>query len=111
MPKLYCDVETCLYHQGEYCNKDRIKVNNCKDSSKHETMCDSYKQKRKDDKNVSLFEIASLGATSAYSSITCNVNKCIHNHNEICKASTIKIDGSKAMNKHETICCDYSPKL
>ena len=111
MPKLFCDVETCFYHQGEYCNKDRIKVNNCQENGEHETMCDSYKQKKQDDENKSLFEFASLGTTSAYSSITCNVKKCIHNHNEICKAASIKIDGNTAKNKHETICCDYSPKI
>ncbi len=111
MPKLFCDAKTCFYHQDEYCTKDRIKVCNCQEHGEHETMCDSYKLKKDTDNRKELFEFASFGTPNAYSSVSCNVLDCIHNQHEMCKATSIKVDGKNAKNKHETICTSYATKI
>lgn len=111
MPKLMCDVKTCHFHKQDYCTKDRIKVCNCFENDNHETMCDSYKQKKNEKLDDYDTEFGELGQINEYLSVSCNVLDCIHNQHEICKATNIKIDGNDAKSKNGTICSSYASKL
>lgn len=111
MPKLICDVKTCYYHKQDYCTKDRIKVCNCFENNSHETMCNSYKQKKENLNKVEDAEFAELGQINKYLSVSCDVLDCIHNQHECCKATNIKINGENAKNKNGTICENYATKL
>ena len=101
MPELRCTVQTCLHNKNFYCDLDKIQVGGREAKQSRETCCDSFEERKGDSySNVT-------GDASPISQVDCKATECDYNHNCICHAGKISVEGSDACRNEETECATF----
>lgn len=110
MPKLTCQVETCIYNQDKYCIRNRIHIQGKLARIDLETQCGSFKLRQDENKNIYTQEFARFGQVNEHLSIDCDSVNCIYNNNLLCTKSNVRIEGSEALNRFDTLCKSFCLK-
>lgn len=112
MPKLKCDVRSCVYNADYCCCKSMIKVIGEQADQSSETACASFhKKKRINSDDIYKVEFSKIDGINQYISIECESVNCIYNVKEICTAERVKIAGGPKASKYlETVCNSFEPK-
>lgn len=107
MPKLTCNASTCIYNQDQYCIRNRIHVQGSEAKKDCETQCGSFKLKQDENKNIYNTEFARIGAVNEHLSIDCDSKNCAYNDNLLCSKGNVKIEGSEAKQRYDTLCKSF----
>lgn len=106
MPKLKCDVRSCIYNANLCCCRSVIRVIGEEAKMDRETACASFhRRKRVNLDEEYKMEFSKIDGINEYISIECESRNCIYNKNEICSATKVKIGGGKQASRYvDTIC-------
>ena len=114
MPKLKCDVRSCVYNADQCCCLSAIKVIGERADNSDETACSSFHRvKRKVNMdNIYKTEFARIDGINQFVSIECESRNCMYNKKELCTALRVQIAGGvKASRIDETICDTFVEKI
>lgn len=104
MTVLRCGVGNCAYNEDHLCYLNVIQVGGEDAEISDNTICDSFLEQSKSDfTNVA----NSVEKPSEYSDIGCKAEKCVYNHECVCHADSIEIEGDYASDNHETCCSTF----
>ena len=110
MPKLRCSVNKCMYNQSRYCTRNRIHIQGSQAIYEDETQCGTFKlAPEKDFKNMDT-EFAYMDEANEHLSINCDCVKCKYNENDLCHKENVKISGSNADCRQDTVCESFEKK-
>ncbi len=106
MPKLKCDVRSCIYNADTCCCRSVIRVIGEEAKNDIQTACGSFHRRKKINLDEEYkMEFSKIDGLNEYISIECESRNCIYNRNELCTASKVKISGGKQALKYvDTIC-------
>jgi hypothetical protein len=108
MPILKCGVTGCAYFYDEKCSKSVIKVSGSDALRELDTSCVSFQLRNREASDNYNLEIGTIDdIISENVSVNCEAKTCIYNRNYLCYAIEIKIDGTRAREKHETFCHSF----
>ncbi|MCK9536530.1 MAG: DUF1540 domain-containing protein [Bacilli bacterium] len=109
MPRLKCDVNSCIFFQNNNCTRSSIVVKGPTALDEAETRCHSYHRKMPNDKNDFLYqiEIGSIGEINYHMPVYCEAINCKYNLYQVCYAKDIKIGGSRALSTKDTFCSSF----
>lgn len=114
MPKLKCDVRSCIYNADFCCCRSVIKVSGSRADNSDETACSTFHRVKRKVNIDSIYkmEFARIDGINQFVSIECEASNCIYNEKELCSAPRVKISGGSKANKiDETICDTFIEKL
>lgn len=101
MPRLTCQVESCIYNQDEYCSAGRISVDGERASDSDATQCNTF-YKQSAGTNVSY-------EPSPEISVQCDAVKCKYNSGHMCFAESIQISGDNVSDSSsDTLCATFN---
>lgn len=106
MEKTYldCYVTSCVYNANRCCGKGDIVVNGKDARESHETICDSFKERKSETpKN-------SANSLTKNIAIICEATNCRFNENKNCMAEHISIAGGNANSSTETECASFDAR-
>jgi hypothetical protein len=110
MPRLKCGVDSCIFWHDRFCSRSGIQVKGDTALEEDETRCASYHKRDRISTNQNYnLEIGDIGL-DMYLSVNCEAVNCKYNHNLMCHADEIKIDGSRAHNSKDTFCSSFDLK-
>ena len=85
MSKLKCEERSCKHNCFETCKKQSIILD-------EDALCCSYQKKVVDESNSEFALDRYPEYSDVETSINCNESSCLHNKNNFCRASEVKID-------------------
>jgi len=108
MPKLKCDVRSCIYNADLCCCRSVIKVVDRSAKSSDETACSSFHRRKKEasNHNIYLTEFATIDGINQFVSIDCESRNCSYNEKGICTADRVMISGGPKVGKYDETLCD-----
>ena len=101
MPKLSCDVSTCMHNEEHCCCKSTILVDGEHADCAEKTCCCSFDERDKDSFKNS-YERPNMSMP-----VECEAYNCIYNENKRCQAEHIGIAGDQAKKSQETECSSF----
>ena len=101
MPKLSCDVSTCMHNAEHCCCKSTILVDGASADCAEKTCCSSFDE-RKGDSFRNSYERPNMSMP-----VECEAYHCVYNERRKCVADHIGIAGSSAKVSHETECSSF----
>lgn len=111
MPKLRCSANGCMYNQGSLCARNRIHVQGCEACMEDETQCGTFRVSQGEKPVLFRTEFAKFEEANEHLSINCDAHLCKHNDNYLCTKDNVKISGSNAKNRQETVCESFEKKI
>ena len=114
MPKLKCDVRSCVYNADLCCCRSVIKVVGRKADTSDDTACSSFHQVKHKVNMDAIYktEFARIDGINQFVSIECESVNCKYNEKELCTASKIMISGGpKATAIDDTICDTFIERV
>lgn len=108
MPKLKCDVRSCIYNADYCCSRSVIKVSGIRSENSIETACDSFHRvKRKVNMDTQFkMEFSKIDGINQFVSIDCEAVNCIFNSKMLCSAPRVSIAGGSRVSKVDETICD-----
>ncbi|HHU55886.1 MAG TPA: DUF1540 domain-containing protein [Acholeplasmataceae bacterium] len=108
MPKLKCDVRSCIYNADSCCCRSVIKVVDEEAKTSDETACASFHRRKKEASNhrIYLTEFATIDGINQFVSIECESRRCKYNLHGICTAERVMVSGGSKAYKYEDTLCD-----
>lgn len=105
MQRINCDVTNCSHNKTGVCYSNRVDIGGLSASSECGTCCGSFL-------NKSLYSDLTNNTNSngQCNSLTCNVQNCYHNTNNICALNSINVSGSAVQIYSETKCSSFDHK-
>lgn len=113
MPKLKCDVRSCIYNADLCCCRSVIKVVDEEARTSDETACSSFHRRKRESSShqIYLTEFATIDGINQFVSIECESRRCAYNLKGICTAEHVMISGGpKAGKSQETLCDTFIRK-
>lgn len=112
MPRLKCDVKSCIFFEKHNCTRNSIDVGGRSALDNTETCCDSYHRKLKDTKKNDIYkmEIGSIGEENYHLTVSCSAVNCRFNKEKACHAKEIKIGDDHAKSLKDTFCISFEMK-
>ena len=101
MPELRCEVQTCAHNQQMYCDLQKIEVGGEHATTKAETSCKSFVERKGNQYSNSMKE------ATATSEVDCKATECQYNHTCKCHAGKINVSGNDACRTDETLCATF----
>ena len=101
MPELRCDVQTCAHNKQMYCDLEKIEVGGEHATTKGETSCKSFVERKGNSYSNSMKE------ATATSDIDCKATECQYNKSCKCHAGKINVSGNDASKIDETLCSTF----
>ena len=101
MPELRCDVQTCAHNKQMYCDLEKIEVGGEHATTKGETSCKSFVERKGNSYSNSMKE------ATATSDIDCKATECQYNQSCKCHAGKINVSGNDASKIDETLCSTF----
>ena len=104
MPKLSCDVGTCMHNEEHCCCKGSIVVDGKMADCAQKTCCLSFDERGKDSFKNS-YERPNMSMP-----VECEATNCIYNENRRCNAEHVGIAGTQAKRSQDTECSSFRMK-